>query len=65
LADLASEEGMPDAELARCALEAGLPGDRQESPDALLCARVSRQCSGIRLATHISAGQVYPLVFGA
>lgn len=24
---------------------------------------LSRQCSGIRLATHISAGQAYPLVF--
>jgi hypothetical protein len=31
---------VPDAELARCALEAGLPGDRQESPDALLGTRV-------------------------
>src|SRR5271168_1311183 len=36
LADLVGEEGVPDAELACCALEAGLPGDRQESPDALL-----------------------------
>jgi hypothetical protein len=26
LADLAGEEGVPDAGLARCALEAGLPG---------------------------------------
>jgi hypothetical protein len=40
LADLAGEEGVPAAEPACCALEAGLPGDRQESPDALLGTRV-------------------------
>jgi hypothetical protein len=48
LADLAGEEGVPDAELARCALEAGLPGDRQESSDALLRARVGEGVPDVR-----------------
>ena len=48
LADLAGEEGVPDAELAGCALEAGLPGDREESSDALLGARVGEGVPDVR-----------------
>ena len=48
LADLAGEEGVPDAELACCALEAGLPGDRQESPDALPGTRMGEGVPDVR-----------------
>lgn len=48
LADLADEEGVPDSELACCALEAGLPGDRQESPDPLLGTRMGEGVPDVR-----------------
>ena len=48
LADLAGEDGVPDAELACCALEAGLPGDGEEPADALLGARVAECVPDVR-----------------
>ena len=39
LADLAGEDGVPDAELAGCVVEAGLAGEGEEPADALLGAR--------------------------
>jgi hypothetical protein len=48
LADLAGEDGVPDAELAGCVLEAGLAGDGEEPADALLGAWAGEGVPGIR-----------------
>lgn len=39
LADLAGEDGVPDAELTGCAVEAGLSGEGEEPADPLLGVR--------------------------
>jgi hypothetical protein len=48
LADLAGEDGVPDAELAGCVAEAGLAGEGEEPADALLGARVGEHVPDVR-----------------
>ena len=48
LADLAGEDGVPDAELAGCVAEAGLAGEGEEPSDALLGARVGEDSPDVR-----------------
>lgn len=48
LADLAGEDGGPDAELAGCVLEAGLAGEGEEPADALLGAGAGEDVPDVR-----------------
>jgi hypothetical protein len=48
LADLAGEDGAPDAELAGCVVKAGLAGEGEEPSDALLGARVGEHVPDVR-----------------
>jgi hypothetical protein len=48
LADLAGEDGVPDADLAGCVVEAGLSGEGEEPSDALLGTRVGEGAPDVR-----------------
>jgi hypothetical protein len=48
LADLAGEDGVPDAKLAGCVVEAGLAGEGEEPSDALLGARAGEDVPDVR-----------------
>ncbi len=47
LPDLAGEDGVPDAKLAGCVVEAGLSGEGEEPADALLGARVGEDAPDV------------------